>query len=96
MPQVWLTYEEIGAHYACTCAEARQDSIDAGWDRRVSRDGATRVKLPPATAIEYMRAVARTMDAEMDKATDEQIALLQSVLEKAGPKPIRVASSKAA
>lgn len=81
MPQIWLTYDELAEHFRGSGTEAREQVIAAGWDRRRSRDGLTRVKLPPATAIEYMRALARCFEASVaGSATDEQVAHLRTIL----------------
>lgn len=96
MFQVWLTYEEIGSHFGYSPAEARADVIEAGWDRRRSRDGLTRVKLPPATAFEYLRAGTKMPEPDISRSTDRQVALLRLVLDLAERKAVPGASRKAA
>lgn len=54
MPQVWLTYEELGDMFNFDPHTARAESIAHGWARRRCSDGATRVKLHPAAAHDYM------------------------------------------
>ncbi len=56
MPQIWLTYDEMADHFGCSATEARSGAISQGWRRRRCGDGATRVKLLPDLALEYMRA----------------------------------------
>ncbi|WP_298965346.1 hypothetical protein [uncultured Methylobacterium sp.] len=56
MPQIWLTYDEMADHFGCSATEARSGAISQGWRRRRCSDGATRVKLLPDMALEYMRA----------------------------------------
>jgi len=45
MPQIWMTYDEIGAMLNCSPAEARGHAVERRLDRKVSRDGKTRAKL---------------------------------------------------
>lgn len=45
MPQIWMTYDEIGAMIGCSAYEARVRTIGKLLERRKSRDGNTRVKL---------------------------------------------------
>lgn len=58
MAQVWLTYAELGELARCSAATARSRAIRAQWVRRRSRDGHTRVKLPPELAHHFMLAYA--------------------------------------
>jgi hypothetical protein len=48
MPQVWLTYEELGEFRGCSPQEARLEVVAQQWPRRRSRDGHTRIKVPDA------------------------------------------------
>ncbi|UPJ60258.1 hypothetical protein [Bradyrhizobium sp. 192] len=73
MPQIWMTYDELGALCGCSALEARERAVHSSLDRRKSRDGATRVKLDqPLTA----RFFASVRDADVD--LDGAIAALQS------------------
>jgi hypothetical protein len=45
MPQIWMTYDEIGAMLNCSSADARSHAVERGLDRKISRDGKTRAKL---------------------------------------------------
>lgn len=47
MPQIWMTYIELGSLLTCTPHQAREQAIAIGADRKRSRDGLSRVKLPP-------------------------------------------------
>jgi hypothetical protein len=69
MPQVWVTYKELGQLLDCDASAAREKSIECGWRRRVCGDGLTRVKLSPALAHEYMLsyALAARRDAGVDQ-----------------------------
>jgi hypothetical protein len=56
MPQIWITYDELGAHYGVPSDGAREMARARMWSRRRSHDGLTRVKLPPDVALAYMTA----------------------------------------
>lgn len=56
MPQIWLTYEELGLFARRDGASARQAAIRLGWDRRRCRDGQTRIKLPPNATLLYLQS----------------------------------------
>jgi hypothetical protein len=45
MPQIWMTYKELGGLLGCGSDEARRRVQDEGLDRKMSRDGQTRIKL---------------------------------------------------
>ncbi|WP_157100523.1 hypothetical protein [Rhodoplanes sp. Z2-YC6860] len=45
MPQIWLSYLELGSLLQCRPDEARSLAITVGADRKKSRDGLSRVKL---------------------------------------------------
>lgn len=83
MPQIWLTYEELGAHFACSSVQAREGVIASGWSRRRCSDGATRVKLQPATATEYLArrvddATRATLSALLARVGELEDALARS------------------
>jgi hypothetical protein len=59
MPQIWLTYEELGTFFGLSPDAARGDAIERGWSRRRCSDGETRVKMPSGTAHLYMMTYAR-------------------------------------
>lgn len=54
MPQIWMTYEEVGALLGCGREAARAHVAAEGWDRRRSHDGETRVKLTPDAGAAYL------------------------------------------
>lgn len=58
MPQIWLTYDELGPFMNMDAAGARAGVIREGWTRRRCSDGLTRVKLPRAAAATYLLAHA--------------------------------------
>jgi hypothetical protein len=54
MPQIWMTYEEVGALLGSSREAARAHVTTEGWDRRRSHDGETRVKLTPEAGAAYL------------------------------------------
>lgn len=83
MPQVWLTYRELGDVYGMSEDDARAQAIDSGWPRRKSSDGLSRVKLPPAAAHEFMMAYAaagKAVDVETPVGARAQLAELEQQL----------------
>ena len=69
MPQIWMTYDELGALCGCGAMEARDRAIGLSLDRRKSRDGATRVKLDLALTVEFFASVRET-DFDLDCAIE--------------------------
>src|SRR5437870_504130 len=45
MPQIWMTYVELGSLLQCSPNEAREQARAVYADRKKSRDGQSRVKL---------------------------------------------------
>lgn len=54
VPQVWLTYEELGEMMNWEPSQVRRAIVDCDWPRKRSRDGQTRIKLSPTLAHEFM------------------------------------------
>jgi hypothetical protein len=69
MPQVWMTYNELGALCGCGAMEARERAIHLSLDRRKSRDGTTRVKLDLALTAKFFASV-RESDFDLDCAIE--------------------------
>ncbi|MDA9427367.1 MULTISPECIES: hypothetical protein [Bradyrhizobium] len=69
MPQIWMTYDELGALCGCGAMEARDRAIHSSLDRRRSRDGATRVKLDLALTVKFLASV-READFDLDCAIE--------------------------
>ena len=66
MPQIWMTYAEIGALLNCPPMAAREVVIEIGLDRRRSRDGQTRVKLNARlTQVFFNAMVEAWVDGEL-------------------------------
>jgi hypothetical protein len=59
MPQIWLTYTELGQLFNCNVLTARHAADRNSWPARRSSDGNIRVKLPPAAAHEFIISYAR-------------------------------------
>jgi hypothetical protein len=59
MAQIWLTFDELATHAECSVQHARAEVAANNWPCRQSRDGQTRVKLPPELAHAYMLAYAK-------------------------------------
>jgi hypothetical protein len=58
MAQIWLTYDELGELFDRSPARMRQHVIECDWTRRRSRDGLTRVKLPPNVMWHFISVMA--------------------------------------
>jgi hypothetical protein len=69
MPQIWMTYDELGALCDCSSEEARLRAIHLSLDRKKSRDGATRVKLDLALTAKFFASV-READYDLDTAIE--------------------------
>ncbi|OAF15630.1 hypothetical protein AYJ54_39575 [Bradyrhizobium centrolobii] len=67
MPQIWMTYDELGTLCGCGAMEARVYAKHLSLDRRKSRDGATRVKLNHALTMKFF-ATVREADPDLDEA----------------------------
>jgi len=67
MPQIWMTYQELGALCGFGADEARMQAQQLLLDRRRSRDGHTRVKLNAALIARFLETI-RESDAELDEA----------------------------
>ncbi len=90
MPQIWMTYDELGALCGCDAKEARDRAIHLSLDRRRSRDGATRVKLDLALTAKFFASV-RESDFDLDCAIEalhdthrKMVALLTPAVRHAG------------
>lgn len=56
MPQVWVTYGEIAAHFGMTVDSAKAHVAACGLTSRTFGDGETRIRLPSALALEFFAA----------------------------------------
>jgi hypothetical protein len=56
MPQLWMTYEELGELFYGDAATARDHVIANQWERRRCSDGVTRAVVPPNAMLEFMLA----------------------------------------
>ena len=69
MPQIWMTYDELGALCDCSSNDARLRAIHLSLDRKRSRDGATRVKLDLALTAKFFTSI-RESDYDLDSAIE--------------------------
>lgn len=69
MPQIWMTYDELGSLCGCDAMEARLRAIHLSLDRKKSRDGTTRVKLDLALTAKFFASV-READFDLDRAIE--------------------------
>jgi hypothetical protein len=79
MPQIWLTYEELGKMLKCETAELRRSVIQHDRPRRRSGDGLTRVKLSPALAHDFMMNYAASNNGKL--STDDMVDGLRGLLQ---------------
>ena len=87
MPQIWMTYVELGSLLECSPNEARDQAISVYADRKVSRDGLSRVKLN-ADWMDLFMSQAR-VDDRFNRAAREIRALphMQSPAQQPQPQP---------
>ncbi|OKO82513.1 hypothetical protein [Bradyrhizobium sp. AS23.2] len=67
MPQIWMTYHELGTLCGFSAAEARLQAQHLLLDRRKSRDGNTRVKLNAALMARFLETI-REAESDLDDA----------------------------
>ena len=67
VPQIWMTYSEIGELIGCDVDEARDQVVRRSLDRKRSRDGFTRAKLDAFWMAKFY-ATIRNADAALDQA----------------------------
>lgn len=67
MPQIWMTYHELGMLCGYPAEEARLHAQQLLLDRRRSRDGLTRVKLNAELIARFLETL-RESDTELDRA----------------------------
>lgn len=72
MPQIWMTYQELGKLCGFGADEARLQAQQLLLDRRRSRDGHTRVKLNAMLTICFIETIRKS---EFD--SDEAVAALR-------------------
>ena len=72
MPQIWMTYQELGALCGFSTDAARLQAQHLLLDRRRSRDGNTRVKLNTALVARFVETIR-----EAEPNLDEAIAALR-------------------
>jgi hypothetical protein len=70
MPQIWMTYEELAGMLDCPVTEARERIRLECLDRKISRDGKTRVKLSAAMVGLFIERL-KTIDVAIDRAVED-------------------------
>jgi hypothetical protein len=70
MPQIWMTYDEIGGLLDCAAEEARRLVRLQRLDRKRSGDGKTRVKLGPELTARFLARI-RTAHDVLDRAIQD-------------------------
>ena len=76
MPQIWMTYEELGALMDCDATAARAKAAAMPLDRRRSHDGYTRAKLNAMLTAIFLDRVARHwLDREIASCAADLFAM---------------------
>jgi hypothetical protein len=80
VPQIWLTYDELGALMDCDAVAARTIAHTLPLDRRRSHDGRSRAKLNAALTDIFIDRISRGRAAvdEMADATDTSVEQLRA------------------
>lgn len=74
MPQLWLTYAELAGELDCDIEQARAVSVSAGWKRKHSSDGHTRVMMPSHMMTSFfLKAAARELTRSERRAEVGQV-----------------------
>lgn len=63
MPQLWFTYQEYALLTGRALEVVREMVEDEAWDRRRSRDGQTRIKVPLARMADSIQRLAQGLAA---------------------------------
>ena len=77
MPQVWMTYQELGDLVGISPQEARDFAIARAWGRRRSEDGQSRVKLPQDLVAAYLLSLVQPSQSDLGT---KMAAILRSAL----------------
>jgi hypothetical protein len=70
LPQIWMTCEELAGMLECSVLEARERIQLEHLDRKISRDGKTRVKLSAELTVTFVERL-RSIDLVTDRAVEE-------------------------
>jgi hypothetical protein len=78
VPQIWLTYDELGALMGCDAIAARSTAAAMQLDRRKSHDGNTRAKLNAELTEIFLDRLARQwLDCEIAVCAGDLHAMRQ-------------------
>ena len=69
MPQLWVSYDELGLHFECGSLLARDRVLLLRWPKRKCSDGVTRVKLPPVVMNDYIRSSWKQQSSDQASMT---------------------------
>ncbi len=95
MPQIWMTYHEIGTMVGREPAAARDLVISLGLDRRKSHDGNTRVKLNAAlTEIFCDKLVQAWIDRELQACAGDLRAVRERMVKREASSVQRLATGR--
>lgn len=79
MPQIWMTYDELGELAGCSGSDARNLAIAMSLDRKKSRDGLSRAKLNADLSQRYFTRIrSDSIDTESIEI-DTAVNLLRSL-----------------
>jgi hypothetical protein len=78
MPQIWVSYEELGDYLGCGGPAAAEHAAASRWPRRRCSDGLTRAKLPAEEALNFLKYYLAP--EKHDHQTDSLVSTLQSLL----------------
>ena len=81
MPQIWMTCEELAGMLDCSMVETRERVHLDRLDRKISRDGKTRVKLNAELTVIFVERL-RSIDLATDQAV-EDLRHVHGLLERA-------------
>src|SRR5437868_5710109 len=71
MPQLWMTYGELGELFYGNAVAAPDHVINNQWERRRCSDGVTRAVVPPNAMLEFMLANIARQQGQSDCAVIE-------------------------
>jgi hypothetical protein len=85
LPQIWLTYDELGALIGCDAYAARTAAVERPLDRRRCHDGQTRAKLDLLLTERYLDLIVQKWtDRELRACVDDLEAVRRLM---AAPQP---------
>jgi hypothetical protein len=87
MPQIWLTYDELADVMDCDPADARDNAIAIGLDRRKCHDGQTRAKLNALLTEAFLDGLLRRwLEREVQTCASDLHAIREHFAERSAAK----------